>query len=169
MATALRSFGSGATMKLLVAGVAYWQQPIRGNPDPRGRILAQLAAVASSLPNDAVIAYRTDQEPKSDSCDGRRGTEGWDNASVSIGFTSGQAADDVLAHVEDAVGHLWVCHLGWESFSQAVVPQGVTASWSKAIQGAPGPGMLQLSAGNGDGVWLLLAQAPPVGRRASGC
>jgi hypothetical protein len=155
--------GAGLSL-LLVAGVAYWQQPIRGNPDPRGRILAQLAAVARSLPNDAVIAYRTDQEPKWDSCDGRRGTEGWDNASVSIGFTSGQAADDVLAHVEDAVGHL-----GWESFSQAAVPQGVTASWSKAIQGAPGPGMLQLSAGNGDGVWLLLAQAPPVGRRASGC
>src|SRR6202043_3036256 len=111
----------------------------------------------------SVIAYRPEQEPKWDFCDGRRGTEGWDNASVSIGFTSGQAADDVLAHVEDAVGHL-----GWESFSQAAVPQGVTASWSKAIQGAPGPGMLQLSAGNGDGVWLLLAQAPPVGRRASG-
>ena len=152
-----------ALIVLLAAGVAYWLHPKRSNPDPGGRILAQLARVAGALPSDATVLYRRDGEPTWDSCDGVGSTAGWTDASVTLGFTTGQTADLLLAHVQNVVASL-----GWGSFARAPVP-GLTASWSRDIDGSPGPARLQLSNSSGTGGWLLLAQAPAIGRAVSGC
>ncbi|MGZ4687712.1 hypothetical protein, partial [Oryzihumus sp.] len=71
-----------------------------GHPggDPGGVRLAALRQVSAALPAGAVIQERVDASPSWTSCDGRPGTEGWDEALVDWQFTSTKPRDQVRAH-----------------------------------------------------------------------
>ena len=137
-----------------------------GNPDPGGRRLTALRAVAAALPPDARVLVRNEGEPQWDSCDGRAGTFGWNEVEVDFEFTTNAAAGSMLAAAARTL-----TRLGW-TVSQYTGLGGPHLSGRRTI--APGiPLRAVLSADYATGGlvvnWDLSALAPLNGRESSGC
>ena len=149
----------GCLVVVIVAAATWLWFAAQPTGDPGGRVLDQLRPATSALPSDARIAYRNDVEPRWDSCDGRPGTEGWNDIVVQVHFTTAMADADVLAHADAALRHL-----GW----LPATSQPVGSSWTKALaNGTTAKASLEHEVEQD--AWTLFVLAPPVGRRASGC
>src|ERR1700674_1015084 len=136
--------------------------------DPGGRILHALRSTKQALPNDAHVLYRSDLEPKWDSCDGRSGTFGWDNVVVQIHFESGSSTDAVVHGASQAFRTL-----GWQQDYVNNQSTFVQVGWTRRLDnGSIAKAQLssavpaQSAAWPG---WELFVTAPPVGPQASGC
>jgi hypothetical protein len=132
--------------------------------DPGGRVLHQLQSAAQALPSDAHVIYRYDLEPRWDSCDGRRGTFGWDDVIVQIHFES---RTPTMALVEHADGTLH--RLGWSLEYDGSGQVG----WTKQLaDGSVAHAQLSNAVPDQGGPtqnWDLFVGAPPIGTRVSGC
>lgn len=138
-----------------------------GNPDPGGRILAGLQTVESAIPADAEVMLRQANEPRWDSCDGRAGTFGWDNVTVSVQFRASEQPDTLVAQVDKVL-----TGAGWHRVEASGTPLGPAARWSRTLSG-PTVATALLSVGTGGpgtrSYWELDAVAPPRGQQVSGC
>ena len=114
----------GCLVAVVVAAGTWLWFAAQPTGDPGGRVLDQLRPATAALPSDARIAYRNDVEPRWDSCDGRPGTEGWNDVVLQVHFTTATPDIDVLAHAEAALSRL-----GW--LPDASQPAGY--SWTKAL------------------------------------
>ena len=126
--------------------------------DPGGRIMAVLAQTDVAIPPDAAIEYRNDHGPLWGSCDGREGTEGWDDVVFQVHFSSSQPSSEILARADDAL-----TAKGW---SRTRLLEGSEAAWTARLSSSTARATLRRDS---DGKWTLFATAPPVGRRTSGC
>jgi hypothetical protein len=139
------------------------------NADPGGKILHQLEVASQALPNDAQISFRSDGEPKWDSCDGRPGTFGWTDVTVRISFRSRSANALVIAHADKSLHQM-----GWISDYSNAVNGGTQIGWNRVLDNGS-VAIVQLTraarypGGPQPAEWELDAVAPPVGPRASGC
>lgn len=128
--------------------------------DPGGRVLAQLTPVLSAVPADAHTVHTWKTEPRRDSCDGIAGTQGWDPVVVQSDFSwtgSGTALGLQMNERLAAVG--WKMAPEGPSYGQP--------SWSRTLNNGT---RADLSVSfQGPNQWELVAQAPPVGKAASGC
>jgi hypothetical protein len=153
----------GLVVVLVAGGVAFWIT--RSGPsggDPGGRILSQLKPTSLAVPLTAVTGYANYVEPRMDSCDGRPGTQGWDDVVVQIYFQWSGDSSSLLSYAKDRLSKL-----GWGAFkvqAQNGVPGG---DWIKQLSNGS-VAQVQLGA-EPYGGWTLFATAPPIGRRASGC
>jgi hypothetical protein len=127
--------------------------------DPGGRIMAVLTNAEVAIPPGAEIAYRHDEGPHWDSCDGRDGTYGWDDVVFQVHFSSTLSASEIVAGADGAL-----LAKGW---SRSGLADGPT-QWIWGTQQRSVGAQAQLTR-DPDGKWTLYATAPPVGRRASGC
>jgi hypothetical protein len=144
-----------------------------GSGDPGGRIMAQLAPAASSLPGYGTARlpleqsptlngpYLTKMEPRQDSCDGRAGTQGWSQVVVQAGFIWSGSAADLFGHVGARLRSL-----GWKADPIGVASE-PSAWWSKRLlSGSAAQASLESSLPSR---WEFVVVAPPAGRAASGC
>jgi hypothetical protein len=129
--------------------------------DPGGRILGELQPASTAIAPDAKIRYRHDDEPRWDSCDGRPGTFGWNDAVMQIHFASALSSTAVSSHANAAL-----LGLGWK----AVYNSGVQVGWQKRLTNSS-YAHAQITDDNQIdlGTWTLFVSAPPAGQRASGC
>jgi len=151
--------GLGLLLVVVVAaGIWLW---IGAQPtgDPGGRVLDQLRPATAALPSDARIVYRNEVEPRWDSCDGRPGTEGWNDVVMQVHFTTATADINVLSNADAALRRL-----GW--LPDTSRPAG--SSWRKALANGT-TARASLEHDVGQDAWTLFVLAPPVGRRVSGC
>ena len=149
----------GCLVAVVVAAGTWLWFAVQPTGDPGGRVLGQLRPATAALPADARIDYRNDVEPRWDSCDGRPGTEGWDDVDVQVHFTTATAETEVLTHADAALRQL-----GW--LPDTSQPAG--SSWTKALaNGTTAKASLEHEVG--PDAWTLFVLAPPVGRRVSGC
>ncbi len=130
--------------------------------DPGGRILSQLRLTEVAIPPGSKIAYANYQEPQLDSCDGKPSTLGWNDAVVQISFNwSGTDRSLVTFANQQLAAHGWSVHI-WS------IQQNLTsAGWTKQLENGS-RSEVELSR-EANGGWLLLAQAPPLGRHVSTC
>jgi hypothetical protein len=153
----------GAVVLLVVGGVAFWiSQSGPSGGDPGGRILSQLKPTSLAVPPTAVIGYTHYVEPQMDSCDGRPGTQGWDDVVVQIYFQWSGSSSSLLSYAKGRLSNL-----GWGAFKVQIqngVPGG---DWIKQLSNGS-VAQVQLGAESYGG-WTLSAMAPPIGRQASGC
>jgi hypothetical protein len=136
--------------------------------DPGGRVLEQLRPIRNAIPkHGVVINYAHYQEPHMDSCDGRPGTQGWNEVVVQVSFNWNGKNEPLMyfAAVQMAKN-------GWVVSRPGQVTRGAYtgppyAGWSKRLQnGTTANASLELE---DYGSWTLIATAPPVGRQVSGC
>lgn len=133
------------------------------DPDPGGRILAQLQPAAAALPADANVIYRHDLKPHWSSCGGRPGTFGWSNVVLQVHFSTQTGANDLLRHArETLVSQGWDQH---ESPNHSPEFQ----QWTKRLENGTTAALTIDKDWYGHNVWTLLALAPPVGTASSGC
>lgn len=153
----------GLVVLLVVGGVAFGiVQSGPSGGDPGGRILSQLKPISLAVPPTAVIGYAHYVEPQMDSCDGRPGTQGWDDVVVQIYFQWSGSSSSLLSYAKDRMSKL-----GWGAYKVEIqngVPGG---DWIKQL-GNGSVAQVQLGAESYGG-WTLFATAPPIGRRTSGC
>jgi hypothetical protein len=153
----------GLVVLLVVCGVTFWiAQSGDSGGDPGGRILSQLRPTSLAVPKTATIGYANYVEPRMDSCDGRAGTQGWDDVVVQIYFQWNGSSSSLLSYANGRLSQL-----GWGSFkaqTQSGVPGG---DWLKQLSNGS-VAQVQLGAESYGG-WMLVTTAPPVGHRASGC
>ncbi len=132
--------------------------------DPGGRILNELRPVAAALPDGAKIAYRQDIEPRWDSCDGRPGTFGWDDAVVIVHFTTTLSPGAVGAHADAALRPL-----GWTANATRYQESVFAYTWAKTLRDGTTARAQISNDGQNPDTWDLYAGAALVGPRVSGC
>ena len=159
----------GGLSLVLVAGAvtAAWSASLssHGNPDPGGHRLSAIKTVAEALPADARVVLRQANEPRWDSCDGRPGTFGWDNVSSSVQFRTGTSAGKLIADADRALRAG-----GWHYANRLDSPLGPGVRWTQTVAGSAFATAMLTPGASGDGTsWYLTAEAPPQGRRVSGC
>lgn len=142
--------------------------PGSGDPDPGGAILHSLHAVLGVVPAGSDVLVRdAGSEPRWDSCDGRPGTFGWDDITVTAKFRSDEPPVRLLS---DAARHL--ADDGWSGPASVPSPLGAGARWTRKLPGG-GIASASLTPGTyGDRsapYWDLIAAAPPHGQRVRGC
>jgi hypothetical protein len=141
--------------------------------DPGGKILNQLTPAASALPGYGTTSlpwssqpstsapYLIKSEPRTDSCDGIAGTQGWSQVVVQGSFRWDGSHEALFARVDSGLSAL-----GW---NRRQIPSTYQAMWTKRLHnGTIASAMLNLSA-LGDPNWEFVALAQPAGRAASGC
>jgi hypothetical protein len=140
-------------------GIVLWKlvnrHTSRGG-DPHGRILRALEdEVPRSLPPGTKILSQGKAEPTWDSCDGRRGTFGWDPAQVVLRM-NGSAPAELNRSLTAS---------GWKLVDQL----GPTRSrWSHML--FPGqPATLDVTTGQTSGTLDLVFAAQPPGPVVRGC
>jgi len=74
-----------------------------GDPDPGGRMFVALRTVEGVLPPDATGVIRQASEPRWTSCDGRKDTFGWSDASVTLSFTTATQPASLVAAAESGM------------------------------------------------------------------
>ncbi|HMD45841.1 MAG TPA: hypothetical protein VKG43_06765 [Acidimicrobiales bacterium] len=156
-------FGAAlAIIVIVVALVAWWlTRPGIGPADPGGRILRQLETVRVAVPAGAHVDDAQFDEPHTDSCDGRPGTFGWDDAVVQIVFGWSGPGPDLLAGANERLAVE-----GWATTRPAETT-GTAERWTRRLHGgAVAQAILETEGGGG---WILVAMAPPYGRPVSGC
>ena len=140
---------------------------LRGDPDPGGLILAALTTAERAVPPDAQVTLHQEYEPLWDSCDGRADAYGWSDPIVVVQFTTDEEADILAADADAAL-----LAQGWQHSDTSNTDPGPTVRWTRTVAGSTvATATLQpFPAVTGDGVtWELTAQAPPKGKRVSGC
>ncbi len=121
--------------------------------DPDGRILRALSTPAHA-PTGAKVTRRQAVEPYWDSCDGRPGTQGWDDVTVDVEFSSAEPEPQVESAVDASFRAA-----GWKPVGDDW--------WTGRAAGSAAHASLQRSSDGGG--WELVATARPVGRAVSGC
>lgn len=130
--------------------------------DPNGQIMQVLRQATTAMPSDATTLFFHADEPRWESCGGRAGTYGWTDVVVDVGFTS-SASDRSIA--EHAAHTLDAQH--WSIAYQRFGSPGDSFGWDKRLSSGS-TATIQFS--SPDRVsWTLLGDAPPSGRRISGC
>ncbi len=123
--------------------------------DPGGKIMAALSTADAAVPPDAVVAYRNDDGPRWDSCDGRDGTFGWNDVVYQVGFTSDRADADLVARADAAL-----VKRGWTAHGIPTPVNGrLVDHWTRSVPGGSATATARLDR-TGDGSWILLAIAP---------
>jgi hypothetical protein len=156
---------------ILVAGGAgalwMWTLSHHGDPDPGGRLLSGLQTVERAVPADAEVTLQQANEPSWDSCDGRPGTFGWNDATVYVQFLASEEPEALIAQADRAL-----TAAGWDRADSSGTPLGPGARWTRVLSG-PRVATAALSKGTRGGgttsYWELSAVTPPQGQRASGC
>jgi hypothetical protein len=119
----------GVVVLLVVGGAAFWIA--RSGPsggDPGGGILSQLKPTSLAVPPTATISYAHYDEPQMDSCDGRPGTQGWDDVVVQIYFQWSGSSSSLFSYAKGRLSKL-----GWGAFTVQIqngVPGG---EWIKQL------------------------------------
>jgi len=145
---------------LVGLGIAIWASEGPGPGDPGGHIMGQLRAVKGALPSLASVNYAQYVEPHQDSCDGNPATRGLSDVTLDINFQWPESP----ATLVDQVSRNLDSH-GWSNRMVSLTPAG--GSWEKRLtNGTTATAVLDH---NGDGSWVLIADAPPVGKRVTGC
>ena len=83
-----------------------------GDPDPNGRLMAQLKPTLSAIPSAAHVFDRQFVPPSWDSCDGRKSTYGWDDVTVIAQFDRVKSPDRTVSAISASLHKL-----GWASDS----------------------------------------------------
>ena len=139
-----------------------------GHPggDPGGIRQAALKEISAGVPEGASVQQYADGTTRWDSCDGRVGTEGWDDVTVDYHFASNLSSDTVVAYTAAKMAALH-----WVEGPRMHTPQGPVLAWTKTIAGGVGAhAQLSLDQNTpGSHTWDLFAGAPPAGQRVSGC
>ena len=151
----------GVFLLLAAGGVAIFaltREPHVGG-DPGGRIMAVLTQTDVAIPPDADIEARRDDGPHWDSCDGREGTEGWGDVFLQVYFSSSRQTSEILARADDA--------LAVQGWSRTRLLEAGEAAWTTSQRRVTARAILRFDYFIGK--WILVATAPPVGRRVSGC
>jgi len=153
-----------ALLVVVAFSLFYWWQTYGGaTGDPGGRILAQLRAVQTGVPKSASVNDSEFDEPfRLDSCKGKPGTQGWNDVVANISFQWSGSRAFLVSYVAE---HLR--KMGWGHFT---VQYGYGApSWQWTMRLANGTTALAGLDHGYKSTWGLSADAPPVGKRASGC
>jgi hypothetical protein len=150
--------------------------------DPGGKVMGQLAPVATALPGygtgavpwvseipqSLTASYAIKMEPRQDSCDGMAGTQGWSQVVVQTGFQWSEGLPALVAYMNGRLATL-----GWSASavpspsnpsSTVIVP---TGRWTKTLHHGS-PAILSVT-NEGGSHWQLVALAEPGGKAASGC
>jgi hypothetical protein len=165
-----------AAVPVVIVAVAGWwlfARHTEGSGDPGGKILNQLTPAASALPGYGTTSlpwssqpstsapYLIKDEPRTDSCDGMAGTQGWSQVVVQGSFRWAGSHEALFAKVDSGLSTL-----GWH---QTQIPGADEAMWKKPLEnGTIASATLNLSP-LGDPNWEFVALAAPAGRAASGC
>jgi hypothetical protein len=150
--------------------------------DPGGKVMGQLAPVATALPGYGTGAvpwvsdipqsfgasYAIKMEPQQDSCDGMAATQGWSQVVVQSRFQWSEGLQALVAYTNPRLAKL-----GWSATPQpsSSSPQSTlivpTGNWTKTLSNGT---RADLSVTNeGGSLWQLDALANPIGKAASGC
>lgn len=149
--------------------VAAWAMAAitHGTPDPGGRSFARLQTTLTALPRDAQVILQQANEPQWTSCDGRAGTSGWTDVTISTQFRTHESPAELVA----AAGRR-LAAAGWSGRRPLDSPLGSGAMWSHLVADGARATVSLTPATMGGGTapfWDLTAVAPPRGRPASGC
>jgi hypothetical protein len=158
---------AAALIVALVAWLVWSSAGASTTGDPGGKIMKQLAPAVtvlpgygtgavpwvSEIPQDLGASYAIKIEPQQDSCDGRAGTQGWDQVVVQAGFQWSEGQPALLDYMNPRL-----TNLGWS---------GGSGRWTKTLRNGT-EAVLMVDNENGSH-WQLDAMANPVGKAASGC
>ena len=138
--------------------------------------MGQLAPAASALPGYGTSAlpwtsepslanpYLIKIEPHQDSCDGRAGTQGWGAVVVQGAFSWNGTFDSLIAYVSPRMNAL-----GWEG-PPGKITRNDAQTWRKRLtNGKLAVAGLSATQIGQSPAWEFVAQAPPIGKVASGC
>ncbi len=127
-----------------------------GDPDPGGQILKSISTVELGLPSDAKVSLSQQVEPAWDSCDGIKGTFGWNDVQVHYLFTTGQSLTGLIAAAD-----IKMRAAGWTTTGRG--------AWTRPVNGGTATASLTRDGGPKSRHWELNADAPPIGPQATGC
>lgn len=84
-----------------------------GDPDPNGRLMAQLKPTLSVIPSTVHVFGRQFFPPEWDSCDGIKSTYGWDDVTVTAQFDRVESPDQTVSAINASLHKLgWVSDRG---------------------------------------------------------
>jgi hypothetical protein len=149
-----------ATAGVIAWGVTNGSGRLPGG-DPGGRIVAQLAPVATATPKGVKVNYRNFSEPHVDYCD-VTSKRGWTFADVQVNFDWTGSAQDLISLVGQKLQALgWILAPSLDKGLLAPVQ-----SWTiRLTEGSVANATLQVMPAPASGQWNLTADAPPLGRQ----
>ena len=102
--------------------------------------------------------YRHLDEPLVDSCDGNPSTRGWSSVVAQVAFRSPLAAESVLEDVDSRLSAV-----GWRYTGRGVANGQPEGYWSRSLEnGSAAHANLTIEPGGQE--WVLVAEAPPIGK-----
>lgn len=134
-----------------------------GNPDPDGRLMAQLKSTLSAIPSTVHILGRQFVPPQWDSCDGIKSTYGWDDVTVIAQFDHVRSPDQTVSALSSSLHRL-----GWAPSKGS--SDGAWYWHRKLSNGSEAT--IQLLGGpkvDPPSPWSLQATAPAATHRVTGC
>ena len=169
----------GSLILVLIVVSVWWLAGRSSSGDPGGQVMDQLVPAATALPGFGTShlpwvserelagigprgSYVIKIEPHPDSCDGMAGTRGWSSVVLQAGFHWRGTAATLFSYVNSRLRSL-----GWNRISLKRNTDKQTM-WLLRLKGG-NTARASLDPNAYPHLWEFVAQAPPVGRAASGC